>query len=323
VLFSTPVLFALERGNIDLVVLLAILVALRLMRDRSPAGDGLAGVVLAIAAWTKLYPGLLVLGLLALRRGRVLLCFVLAGGVIGTRRRRRARAVPGEQPADGGACSRGGEDGVVHPLQHSLTGLWRHLWVETPLRPLLADIPGRYAAAVLLPPLLLWVGIRVHRCPDRSRLAYPFLLWIVAVATFVPPVANDYNLFFLPMAALAVWDRRDPVWVHMMMALQVLCAAADNLPIDRARRVGVKLAACGGRPRPVRPRARRAGARRGGVRDRSRVRGSARARSAPEPAGASRRGSPPENGVRSASGGAMRQTFDAAVIGGRLPSGAC
>lgn len=230
VLFSTPILFALERGNYDLLVLLAVLGALRLMRDRSAAAEVGAGLVLAVAGWSKLYPGLLVLGLLALRRRRVLAGFVLAGAVIGLADVDGLRRFF-ENNRGMVAFYSSLQGGQAHPVQHSLSGCWRHLWAATPLYPL-AEIPGRVATLGLLGPLLLWISVRVARCPDRGRLAYPYLLWILAVATFVPPLANDYNLFFLPMAALAVWDRRDPVYVHVLMAFLLLWWQPLALPID-------------------------------------------------------------------------------------------
>ena len=70
----------------------------------------------------------------------------------------------------------------------------------------------------------------------------PFLLWVLAMASFVPPVANDYNLFFLPLAALAVWDRRDPVYVHVMMAFLLLWWQPLALPIDGRMILVFKLA---------------------------------------------------------------------------------
>jgi hypothetical protein len=230
VLYSSPVLYALERGNVDLIILLAVLVALGLMRRRTAATEAVAGLVLAVASWSKLYPGLLALGLLALRRRRVLAAYAVAGGVIGVlslpdlpRFLRNNRTMVGVFSA--------GPVGFVHPLEHSLTGCWRRLWEGTPLSRL-AGVPGGVVTLGVLLPLVLWISLRVSRCADRSRLAYPYLLWVLALATFVPPVANDYNLFFLPMAALAVWDRRDPVYVHMMMAPLLLWWQPLALPID-------------------------------------------------------------------------------------------
>jgi hypothetical protein len=68
VLASTPVLFAMERGNCDLLVLGLLLPAAWLLQAKSPARDVAAGTCLALAAWIKLYPGLLIVGLLTLRR---------------------------------------------------------------------------------------------------------------------------------------------------------------------------------------------------------------------------------------------------------------
>jgi hypothetical protein len=83
VLFSSPVIFQLERANFDLITLAAILIALPLFRRETAATDFLAGCVLAVGPWVKLYPGLMSLGLLALRRWKALAGFVVAGAVIG------------------------------------------------------------------------------------------------------------------------------------------------------------------------------------------------------------------------------------------------
>jgi hypothetical protein len=58
------------------------------------------------------------------------------------------------------------------------------------------------------------------------------MLWIVALATFVPQVSNDYNLCFLPLAVLAVWDRRDPLLVHVAVALLLLWWQPLSMSID-------------------------------------------------------------------------------------------
>jgi hypothetical protein len=54
VVCSTPVIFAMERGNCDACVLLSIAAACWLLQKRSRSGDATAGVVLAVAAWMKL-----------------------------------------------------------------------------------------------------------------------------------------------------------------------------------------------------------------------------------------------------------------------------
>ena len=69
-----------------------------------------------------------------------------------------------------------------------------------------------------------WVGelaaLFVVQRPSRAIL--PYFLWLTAAATFLPPVANDYSLVFLPLAIVAIWDRRDPTPVHMVMGLVLL-----------------------------------------------------------------------------------------------------
>ena len=59
------------------------------------------------------------------------------------------------------------------------------------------------AAAAIVTPWLLWVCWRVYRCERRRQLTYPLLLWVVALGSFVPGIANDYSLVFLPLAIVA------------------------------------------------------------------------------------------------------------------------
>jgi hypothetical protein len=74
----------------------------------------------------------------------------------------------------------------------------------------------------LLLPLAGWVALRVTRSQKGTELAYPLTLWLVALATFLPKVAADYNLVFLPLAILATWDRRERPAVHLGMVLALL-----------------------------------------------------------------------------------------------------
>jgi len=232
ILFSTPVMYAFERGNIDLSVVLLLLVALRMMRGGSWVGDAAAGALLAYAAALKIYPGLLVVGLVALRRWRVLAGFVLAGAAVG------AAYLPVLQ-----AWRENMEGCLIYARSelpserlwphniHSLTNSWRVLWSKSS-PDLLARVPGFLVSAVVLGLPLLWVSTQFARCPRRDRLAYPFLLWLLATATFVPEHSIDYNLFYLPLAALALWDRRDPPIVHLLMGWLILWWQPFRLPMD-------------------------------------------------------------------------------------------
>jgi hypothetical protein len=220
ILFSTPVLFALERGQYDPLSLLFILAALPLLNHQSKWAQFLAGAVLCLAPWAKVYPGLIFVGLLGLRRWRALAGFVAVGIVIaiaflysGEIQRFLVNNALHIQMAENLALFASGDP---CPWNHSLTlmGLWFGVqpgW--------LGLLFGKVIAAALLLPPLVWVTYHVYRCPARDTLTYPYLLWVVALATFVPPISNDYNLCFLPLAVLAVWDRRDPLLVHVAIVL--------------------------------------------------------------------------------------------------------
>ena len=238
VLGSTPAVMALERGQFDLLVLPGLLGAAWLLRRESRAAEGLAGVLLAAAAWLKYYPGLLALGLLALRRWRALAGFVAAAAAIGLADLhgvRRSLENCRQAAATLDALRTG-----VFAWEHSLTATWRTLWPGTRWA-WLARMPGPVAAVALLAPPLLWVSLRVARSPRPGRLIAPYFLWLVAAATFFPAISNDYNLVFLPLGALAVWDRRDPVLVHALLLPLLPWWQPWRLPIPATVLLAAKL----------------------------------------------------------------------------------
>jgi hypothetical protein len=70
-LLSYPVMFELERGNCDVLPLLAVALLIPALASRQRlTGDLLAAVCVALATGIKAYPGILLLGLIALRRFR-------------------------------------------------------------------------------------------------------------------------------------------------------------------------------------------------------------------------------------------------------------
>ncbi len=225
ILCSTPIIFAMERANYDLLVLLFIIAAIVFLRRSGLVQDILAGFCLALAAWAKPYAGLLVLGLLSARRLRVAICLVVVAGLIGA------------------ADIKGTIDHVqilreltrvydcnFHPCAHPLSTYWRHFWTGTRLD-FLAVLPGTWVAIATVLPLGLWVSYHFYRCPHKEPLIYPYFCWLTALATFVPEISNDYNFFFLPLAALAVWARRDPPVVHVLMSPLLLWWQPFQLPI--------------------------------------------------------------------------------------------
>jgi hypothetical protein len=226
VLCSTPLCFGLERGSCDLLVLPPLVAAAWALRRRSPGHDLLAGGGLALATAIKVYPGLLILSLLALRRWRALCCCGVVGLALGLAslghlpawRANLAEVIAGEAPA------------WLYQHCHTLSSFWQPFWTGTRLA-FLTHVPGGVAAGVFVLGLALAVSYRVARCPNPSAVLYPYLLWLAALATFAPRIANDYNFYYLPLAALAVWDRRDPLAVHVGMGLLLLWWQPIALPI--------------------------------------------------------------------------------------------
>jgi len=226
VLLSTPVMFHLERGNCDVIVLLMLLAAVALLRRRASWPADLAcAACLAIATWTKVYPVILLPGLLALRRPRP---FVLGGlfcAAIGLAMWdptmdwiNRSKDIVRHHPMSG-----------AHHA-HSISGSWRFIWFQYDVA-FLRAIPGLVGASIILLPLTLWTSWHVYRCPERMRLAYPYLLWLCAAGTFWFPVSMDYKLFFLPLVVVAVWDVKDRLLVQAFVAVMLLWWQPFAMPI--------------------------------------------------------------------------------------------
>jgi hypothetical protein len=220
VLFSSPVLFAAERGQCDLLVVPPLLACASLLRRPSGRAQGIAGGALALAAWVKFYPGAAVLGLLASRRWTAVIGFAVVGLAIGAvdangvLQALRNTSHPIEM-------YRVVVPGQIVPWVHSLSGTWRALWVDTAWAQL-GRVNGVLAASAVVLPVVAWVTLAVARGARGASVLDAYLLWITAAATVLPGAANDYNFVFLPMAILAVWDRRDHPLVHMAMAIALL-----------------------------------------------------------------------------------------------------
>ena len=217
-IYSTPAVLAMERGQCDPLVIPAMLAVAWLARKDSTGRQLAAGGLLGVAAWIKYYPGLAVFGLLALKRWKAAAVFVVVAGLIGLVDRVEVR-----QSIENGKKLAHGISSTprVLPTVHSLVSCWKAWPVVRANRPL-RKIPPPVAAGLLLVPALVGVSRQVARSRDVAPLIAPYLLWLTAAATFAMPYAIDYNLIPLPLAALCVWDRRDPVLVHIAMGLLLL-----------------------------------------------------------------------------------------------------
>jgi hypothetical protein len=224
-MYSFPVLFAMERGQSDPLSLLFILAALPLLHHPSRWSQFLAGALLCLTPWVKAYPGLIFVGLIGLRKWRALAGFSITGLAVAayflqTGEMQKFLANNAEHILRSEYLVLL-SSGSLHPWEHPLSTGVASLWLGSKFG-WLGLLPGKMIAAALLISALAWVTCHVYTCPRREAVAYPYLLWIIALATFVPPVSNDYNLVFLPLAVLAVWDRHDPLLVQVALALLLI-----------------------------------------------------------------------------------------------------
>ena len=219
-LFSYPVLFELERGNFNVLVLLFIALGCLpwLWNRTAPAGAPVAarrwsreiwaGICLGLAAALKVFPLILLPGLIVLRKFlaaivmvATLLLLWLSMFHLTESWSRIAAAIAHEQA------------NIIPVAMHSLSISWRHIWGAT----VLARVSPAYGSLALLAPPAAIVSWFVFRSPARNRLMYPYALWLAALGTCAMMIAVDYNLLLLVMATLIVWDRRDPLWLQLLL----------------------------------------------------------------------------------------------------------
>jgi hypothetical protein len=234
-LFSTPVIFAMERSNCDALVLGLLVLAAHAMNRRTRRADFAAGACLGLAMWIKIYPGLIILAIPALRRWRVFFASVGAGVLIaliflpatiqffttgqqseGYRSKFLSSALHFSQdPLKAESGNKINSYPPLEPYSHSLPIYWHRFWH---LRsPAISRLPGVIGTAFFLGPLLFWVCRRLWMMSDPTPLAYPFLLWVALVATFWMPVSYDYNLIYFPVLFAAIWTATDGWPVHALL----------------------------------------------------------------------------------------------------------
>lgn len=214
VLASTPVILEMERGNCNVLALILLVVSIVLI-DRKPslAMDIVAAICLAFAIWIKSYIVFAPLAIIAARRYRLIpICTIVGLLMAGLWWRetlifvtslRKAVAIY-EIP--------------LMPTLHSLVIVWPQLVQGTPL----ALIPPLVAGILLiLVPMLLLMYV-LWRSKKGAALLLPAALWCTAMGTYLPHVSHDYNYASFLLLALAVWDRRDPFWVHALMGIALL-----------------------------------------------------------------------------------------------------
>lgn len=173
VLWSFPVVFELERANFDLISLAVVLAAAPLIRRGGRSRDLCAGALLAVGPWVKLYPGVLGLLLVGLRRPWAVAGFTAAGIAIGA-------ATPRETLRSFEvlriAVHRVHDSTLRLPLStwtHSVTAALTKLAQEVPeggLRTQLLALPLGALAVALVVASVAPLTLRVFRHPAPARL---------------------------------------------------------------------------------------------------------------------------------------------------------
>lgn len=240
---SAPVAYAMERGNYDLLIVPCILLAAWGLRKTGWRWDILVGYCVGLAICLKVYPGLMLVAVLAMRRYRAAGC---VAAFVALFLSFQFHNLPIFEANLRELSIQHNVNTILSPpaVIHSIPYGWKSTWADTRLG-LLAKIPGTVAAGVIVGGLTLWIAIGVWRCRDPRPIVLPLLLWLTAAATFVPKVSSDYNLVFLPMAVLALWDRRDPLFVHVGLGLLGLALQPIAFPFGTGALFGIKVAGMG------------------------------------------------------------------------------
>lgn len=239
VLFSSPVLFAMERANYDLLIVPFLLGGLALSEREASACKTIGGLLIAIAIWMKLYPALLLIGLFAARRYRTLAWTVFWLGMIGLSDLAELAQFAASTEIHISRAKGVASIGHFEPCawNHSLSLSWPFLFAHTPLR----FFTGEKGALVIIGGSIAWVSLQVWRTREVAKeLLAPYLLWIIAAATFLPPVSNDYNLAPLVLAFLALWNGRKPANYLILLVLAIWWQPI-GLPISGKQMFFIKL----------------------------------------------------------------------------------
>jgi hypothetical protein len=248
-LWSAPVVFAMERGNCDVLVLLGVMAAASALGKSAARArwQSVAAVFLVLASAIKVYPLAAVVALLAMRQYLaaavmaaccVLLVIVLAEpfaqwlAVLGT--------LPGAGPRvnplfEAWSWLRGETGTMTVPTGdllyffdniptwaslHSPADIWPVLWFRLG-HDAVATWPVMGINVMMLAPVTLWGLWKIVRSSGTTNTSLPVLLWIMAVATFWMPFSYDYNLIFLPLLIVATWDKREPPWMQALLILSL------------------------------------------------------------------------------------------------------
>jgi hypothetical protein len=240
ILWCTGTIFSMERGNCDVLVVLALLLACVALRKPSAARDAAAGICIALATLIKVYPAIAIFGLLALRRRRAAIAAIIAGLLISAATPRATLQWLDNVRVD----AQHHHVGLVTHA-HTLSGMLDDIIVSTTAVDLAkARTAAMILASLLLLPLIIWVSRAIFQSDARHAIAWPYLLWLTQAGTFWSPISYDYKLLFLPLAMLTLWQRRDPWYAHALLVPFLLYWQPLRLPfLSPALLLAIKFAA--------------------------------------------------------------------------------
>jgi hypothetical protein len=110
---------------------------------------------------------------------------------------------------------------VYLEYSHSIISHWVLIWRDLGFVKV-ASLPATMLVGLAVLVATMSVSWRVFRSPENSSIAWAFLLWLSAMATFVSPIAQDYNLLFIPLVVLAVWSSDDVWWLQLILVAVLL-----------------------------------------------------------------------------------------------------
>lgn len=215
-LLSYPVLFELERGNCNVLPLLALAFAVACLQSESRHRHWVIGLCAAVAIGIKPYAIVLLPGLLVLREFRAAawsLGWLILQGIVLRDEMRSWLGVAAHHNTT--------ESPVYMDYSHSLISHWRLAWTRFGATDV-AGWPAQVVVACFLGAMCAAVAWPILRRHSATRAAWPFLLWLLAVGTMLLPIAYDYNLLFVPLLLASAWYARDPWWAHALALLALV-----------------------------------------------------------------------------------------------------
>lgn len=232
VLFSSPVLFELERANCNAIVLFYLLIAAAALKVRSLPADAIVGVAVALASWVKIYPAIAIPALLILCRPRAALLAAGFGVVFGSLDL-GGLASFWQQRLESAAIHYPGVNGSYYLHDHPIGAWWMLLWRKAGVHTFDA-LPEPLVAGALMLPLIVAASRPILNLDPagRTKIALPYLLWMVSAGTFTLPIAHDYNLLFFPLAVVCLYNPTGPWLASALLAFSLPWLQPMRVPVD-------------------------------------------------------------------------------------------